>query len=35
MKEEEVRAILAKNLEEWKNNLLQKKIHDFIVASNA
>jgi trigger factor len=35
MKEEEVRSILAKNLEEWKNNLLQKKIHDFIVASNA
>ncbi len=35
MKEEEVRNILAKNLEDWKNNLLQKKIHDFIVAVNA
>jgi trigger factor len=32
MKEEEVRNVLAKNMEQWKDNLRQKKIHDFILS---
>ena len=32
MKEDEVKNILSKNMEQWKENLRQKKIHDFIVS---
>jgi trigger factor len=32
MKEEEVRNILAKNMDQWKENLRQKKIHDFVIS---
>lgn len=32
MKEDEVRNVLAKNMEQWKDNLRQKKIHDFILS---
>jgi trigger factor len=32
MKEEEVRSVLEKNLDQWKDNLRQRKIHDFIVS---
>lgn len=32
MKEEDVRSVLAKNMDEWKSNLYQTKVHDFIVS---
>jgi len=32
MKEEEVRSVLAKNMDQWKENLRSKKIRDFILS---
>lgn len=32
MDEKEVRSVIEKNLDQWKNNIRQKKIHDAIVA---
>lgn len=32
MKEEEVRSVLAKNMDQWKENLRAKKIRDFILS---